>query len=103
MSVTTSELGLYIAICYEPEDLEGQGLVDVTHTWLSGITNPEVTARKEDIEPKFVPPVRQPKDDERRKLTGLDLFTLIRLAFACLLGDLLSVCYCYCLNFAASL
>ena len=29
--------------------------------------------------------------------------TLIRLAFTTLLGVLLSVCYCYCMNFAASL
>ena len=83
LEVDDIELGLYVAICYGRDDLVALGLGDVTHTRVSqrgrkpGITTPEVTARSDNIEPKFVPPVRQPSDDERKQLTALALKQLI--------------------------
>ena len=70
LEVDSRELSLYISICYERDDLVARGLGDVTHTRVArrgrkpGITTPEITARSANIEPKFVPPVRQPTEEE---------------------------------------
>ena len=61
------------------EDLLDFGLGDVMHTRVlrSGrkpsITTPEVTARRENIEPKIVPLLRQPRETERNQMKVLAL------------------------------
>ena len=72
IEVDTVEMGLYLAIIYDRQELSVWGLRDVTSTWVSktgpkpGITMPEVTKRGPEIIPKFAPPVRQPTLDEKK-------------------------------------
>ena len=59
------------------EDLLYFGLGDVTHTRVLrsrrklSITTPEVTVRRENIEPKIVPLLRQPREAERNQMKVL--------------------------------
>ena len=61
------------------EDLLDFGLGDVTHTRVLrsrrklSITTPEVKARRENIELKIVPLLRQPTEAERNQMKVLDL------------------------------
>ena len=79
LEVDNSELSLYVSICYEQDDLEAQGLRDVTQTRVSRqgrkprITTPEITARSANVEPKFVAPVQHPTEEESRLITSLAL------------------------------
>ena len=61
IEVDTVELGLYLAIVYDRQELERWELGDVTSTRVSkngrkpGITTPEVLNRGDKVIPKFVP------------------------------------------------
>ena len=79
----TVELGLYLAIVYDRKELERWELGDVTSTLVSangrkpGITTPEVLKRGDKVIPKFVPPARQPTQDEKRLMVAIALKSLI--------------------------
>ena len=83
IEVDTVELGLYLAIVCDRQELENSGLGDVTSTRVSkngskpGITTPEVLSRGDKIIPKFVPPAREPTEDEKRLMVAIALKSLI--------------------------
>ena len=83
IEVDTVELGLYLAIVYDRKELERWELGDVTSTLVSangrkpGITTPEVLKRGDKVIPKFVPPARQPTQDEKRLMVAIALKSLI--------------------------
>ena len=83
LKVDTVELGLYLAIVCDREDLVNVGLGDVTSTRVSkngrkpGITTPEVLTRGDKVIPKFKPPARQPTEVEKRMMVSLALKSLI--------------------------
>ena len=83
IEVDTVELGLYLAIMYDRKELEHWELGDVTSTRVSangrkpGITTPEVLNRGDKVVPKFVPPARQPTQDEKRLMVAIALKSLI--------------------------
>ena len=64
----------------------GLGLEDVTHTCLRrngpkpGITTPEIVTRTPNTDSKFVPPRRQPTQQETRMMTKLALEILMKTA-----------------------
>ena len=77
------ELGLYLAIMCDRQELEDWDLGDVTSTRVSkngrkpGITTPEVLSRGPKVIPKFRPPARQPTQDEKRLMVAIALKSLI--------------------------
>ena len=84
IEVDTVELGLYLAIVCDRQDLEDAGLGDVTSTRVSkngskpGITTPEVLSRGDKVKPKFKPPARQPTQDQKKLMVATALNRLIR-------------------------
>ena len=86
LDVNTYELALYITVMYERDFLVGLGLGDVTHTRLRrngpkpGITTPEILTRTPNTDSKFVPPRRQPTQQETRMMTKLALEILMKTA-----------------------
>ena len=83
IKVDSVELGLYLAIVCEREELIRWGLGDVTSTRVSkngrkpGITTPEVIARGDKVIPKFDPPARQPNLAEKKMMVSIALKYLI--------------------------
>ena len=77
------ELGLYLAIECDRQELERWDLGDVTSTRVSkngkkpGITTPEVLNRGDKVIPKFLPPLRQPTPDEKRLMVSIALKRLV--------------------------
>ena len=77
--VDPEELGLYLAIAYNREDLEDLGLGDVTSTRVSrngrkpGITTAEVLERGPKVIPKFKAPAMAPTPDQKKKMVSLAL------------------------------
>ena len=78
------ELGLYLAIVCDRQQLIDLGLGDVTHTRRHnrgpkpGITTAEVMSRSYDTVSKFVVPQRSPTNDEKRLMTKLALQHLMK-------------------------
>ena len=84
LDVDVLELSLYLTVVYDRQQLIDKGLSDVTHTRRynrgpkPGITTPEIMSRSHDTVSKFVPPLRLPNDDEKKKMTQLALEYLMR-------------------------
>ena len=79
IDVDVIELGLYLAIVCDRQQLIDLGLGDVTHTRRHnrgpkpGITTAEVMSRSYDTVSKFVVPQRSPTNDEKRLMTKLEV------------------------------
>ena len=84
IDVDVIELGLYLAIVCDRQQLIDLGLGDVTHTRRHnrgpkpGITTPEVMSRSYDTVSKFVVPLRTPTNNEKRLMTKMALEHLMK-------------------------